>query len=48
MNCEFCNRLCKNQNGLSIHKRYCKNNPGRVIISKIGNFTKLEKIVTNI
>lgn len=29
LNCEYCDRICKNKNSLSNHKRMCKLNPNR-------------------
>lgn len=29
MNCNYCNKLCKNKNSLSNHERLCKNNPNK-------------------
>jgi len=36
MECEFCDKICKNGNSLRNHQRLCKNNPDRQIM--ISNF----------
>lgn len=38
MNCQFCNKLCKNSNSLRNHERLCKLNPNRQILPS--NFIK--------
>lgn len=32
LNCEFCNKLCKNTNSLTQHSIRCKSNPNRIIV----------------
>ncbi len=45
MNCEFCDKLCKNKNSLAQHIIRCKSNPDKIIIKS--NFIKYnDKIKT--
>ena len=38
MQCNFCNKICKNNNSLRNHERLCKDNPNRQIL--VSNFIK--------
>ena len=36
LNCEFCNKLCKNKKSLCNHERQCNQNPNKQVICRPG------------
>ena len=42
LNCEFCNKLCKNKNSLAQHELRCPENPDRKAFNSLANFVSME------
>jgi hypothetical protein len=44
MNCQYCNKECKNANSLRNHERLCKSNPNRDMVSYAGVTAMAQKV----